>query len=101
MATRSWDIFTELLKISEEVLGFRARKQRDWFDGNDPLIKLLLHTLHNLHINAVEHSTDNAKAELYLMCKHEVQTHLCDMHDNWWKAKAAELQTDETSKHSP
>ena len=92
-ATASWDIFKEVtLKIAEEVLGFPARKHRDWFDENDPLIKPLLHTLHNLHIDAVEHSTDNAKAELYRIRKREVQTHLRNMQDTWWKARAAELQ---------
>ena len=93
-ATASWDIFKDItLKISEEILGFPVRKHRDWFDENDPLIKPLLTRLHNLHIDAIEHSTDNAKGDLYRQCKHEVQTSLRNMQDTWWKARAAEMQS--------
>ena len=93
-ATASWDIFKDItLKISEEVLGYPVRKNRDWFDENDPLIKPLLNRLHNLHIDAIDDSTDNAKSELYRACKQEVQKHLRNMQDAWWKARATELQS--------
>ena len=92
-ASASWEVFKEItLKISEEVLGYPTRKHRDWFDENDPLIKPLLHTLHNLHSDAIENNSDDAKAELYRTCKREVQTHLRNMQDTWWKERAAELQ---------
>ena len=93
-ATASWDIFKDItLKISEEVLGYPTRKHRDWFDENDPLIKPLLHNLHNLHIDFIEDSTDDAKAELYRAQKREVQTYLRNMQDAWWKDRAMELQS--------
>ena len=93
-ASASWDIFKDItLKISEEVLGHPARKHRDWFDENDPLIKPLLNRLHKLHIDTIEDSTDTAKSELYRTCKQEVQKHLRNMQDTWWKARAAELQS--------
>ena len=91
-ASASWDIFKDItLKISEEVLGYPVRKNRDWFDENDPLIKPLLNRLHNLHIDAIDDSTDNAKSELYRACKQEVQKHLRNMQDAWWKARATIL----------
>ena len=93
-ATASWDIFKDLtLKISEEVLGFPVRKHRDWFDENDPLIKPLLTKLHNLHSDAINNSTDNAKAKLYRDCKNMVQTYLRNMQDKWWSERASELQS--------
>ena len=93
-ATASWDIFKDItLKISEEVLGFPVRKHRYWFDENDHLIKPLLTKLHNLHITAIEDSTDVAKGKLYRDCKNMVQTHLRNMQDGWWKERAAELQS--------
>ena len=92
-ATASWDIFRDItLKISQDVLGFPARKHRDWFDENDPLIKPLLGRLHDLHIASLEDSTDNAKIELYRVCKREVQTYLRNMQNEWWKERAEELQ---------
>ena len=93
-AIASWDIFKDITwKISEEVLGHPVRKHRDWFDENDPLIKPLLDRLHTLHIASIEDSTDIAKSELYRTCKQEVQKHLRNMQDTWWKARAAELQS--------
>ena len=93
-ASASWDVFKDItLKISEEVLGYPTRKHRDWFDENDPLIKPLLDTLHNLHTDAIENDADVAKAELYRVCKQEVQSHLRKMQDSWWKERAAELQS--------
>ena len=93
-ATASWDIFKDItLKIAEEVLGHPTRKHRDWFDENDPLIKPLLHTLHTLHIDSIENSADAAKDELYRRKKREVQTHLRNMQDSWWKARADEMQS--------
>ena len=92
-AAASWDVFKDItLKISVEVLGYPTRKHRDWFDENDPLIKPLLHTLHSLHVDASENSADDAKAELYRVCKREVQTYLRNMQDTWWKERAEELQ---------
>ena len=93
-ATASWDTFKDItLKIAEEVLGHPTRKHRDWFDENDPLIKPLLHTLHTLHIDSIENSADAAKDELYRRKKREVQTHLRNMQDSWWKARADEMQS--------
>ena len=93
-ASASWEIFKDItLKISEEVLGSPARKHKDWFDENDPLIKPLLNRLHNLHVEALSDSTDTAKAESYRRCKQEVQKSLRDMQDSWWEARAAELQS--------
>ena len=98
-ASASWDVFQDItLKISEEVLGYPTRKHRDWFDENDPLIKPLLHTLHNLHIDAIENGTDDAKLELYRVRKREVQTYLRNMQDTWWKERAAELQNSADSR---
>ena len=80
------------MKTTEEVLGFPARKHRDWFDENDPLIKPLLDRLHTLRADSIADSADVAKAELYRRCKQEVQKRLRDMQDAWWQARAAELQ---------
>ena len=92
-ATASWDIFKDItLKISEEILGYPVRKHRDWFDENDPAIKPLLNRLHILHIEAVEDSKNDAKANLYKACKQEVQKSLRNMQDMWWKGIAMELQ---------
>jgi hypothetical protein len=93
-ATASWNTFKDItLKICEDVLGYPARKNRDWFDENDPLIKPLLNRLHILHVCSIKDSTDNAKADLYRKQKREVQTYLRNMQDAWWKARAAELQS--------
>ena len=92
-ATASWEIFKGITqKITEEVLGFPNRKHRDWFDENDPLIKPLLTRLHDLHVNAIADSNADDKAKLYRDCKNEVQTHLRNMKDAWWKARAKDLQ---------
>ena len=92
-ASSTWEIFKDVTqKISEEVLGFPNRKHRDWFDENDPLIKPLLTRLHDLHVDAIANSTDDDKAKLYRDCKNEVQTHLRNMKDAWWKARAKEMQ---------
>ena len=92
-ATASWDIFKDItLRTAEEVLGFPTRKHRDWFDENDELIKPMLDSLHSLHIDVIEDSTDTAKSELYRTRKREVQSHLRNMQDTWWKERAAELQ---------
>ena len=92
-ASASWDVFKDITqKITEEVLGHPTRKNRDWFDENDLLIKPRLDTLHNLHVDAIENPADNVKSELYRICKREVQTYLRNMVDTWWKERAAELQ---------
>ena len=92
-ASDSWDIFKDItLKIAEEVLGFPARKHRDWFDESDPLIKPMLKQLHDLHVNALNDHSNSAKAKLYRTCKQQVQKSLRNMQDSWWQARAAELQ---------
>ena len=92
-ASATWEIFKDVTqKISEEVLGFPNRKHRDWFDENDPLIKPLLTRLHDLHVEAIANGMDDDKAKLYRDCKNEVQTHLRNMKDAWWKAIAKEMQ---------
>ena len=92
-ATASWKNFkTITLKVTEDVLGFPARKHRDWFDENDTLIKPLLTKLHDLHIQTIEDKSNATKADAYRNCKQQVQKSLRGMQNAWWKARAAELQ---------
>ena len=69
-ATANWDNFKNItLKITEEVLGFPARKHRDWFDENYALIKPLLTKLHDLHVKYIKDKINLTKADAYRNCK--------------------------------
>ena len=92
-ATASWNSFKNTtLRVTQEVLGFPERKNRDWFDENDPLIKPLLTQVHDLHIDAIEDKSNATKANAYRACKQQVQKSLRNMQNTWWVSKAAELQ---------
>ena len=92
-STAFWNSFKSITsKVSVDVLGTPERKNRDWFDESDPLIKPLLDNVHTLHLQVVDDRSNDERANAYRASKQQAQKALRDMKNSWWKSIAAEMQ---------
>ena len=92
-ASENWAIFKNATyTVAEDVLGSPARKHKDWFNENDPVINPLLTNLHGLHLEWIEDRDNTVLKTAYKICKQQAQKSLRTMRDSWWKARAADLQ---------
>lgn len=89
----AWSHFRDCtFAAAAETLGFVKRKHQDWFDENDEEIEGILNTMHTTHRAYIACKHDAAKKGEYLQAKRSAQRRLRMMKNNWWEAKAAELQ---------
>ena len=82
-ATESWSTVRDILyECSGEVLGFRQRKHRDWFDDNDDSIRPLLKNLHDAHSLYLQDKNSVTRKTAYTSLRQEVQKRLREMKTN-------------------
>ena len=80
------------MKAAVSVLGHTKHKHRDWFDDQDPDIRVLLDNMHEKHLDWINNKNDMGKKSVYCRAKNGVQYRLRQMKDCWWQNKASELQ---------
>ena len=82
----------DVYKASFDSVGTTKRRHQDWFDENDQCIQSLLENKRVLHqMTLTQNATEAAKSRYRDAC-HEVQAKLRVMKDEWWDAKATEVQ---------
>ena len=92
-ATESWSTVRDILyECSGEVLGFRQRKHRDWFDDNDDSIRPLLKNLYDAHSLYLQDKNSVTRKTAYTSLRQEVQKRLREMKNKWWADRASEIQ---------
>ena len=94
----SWvDFKQQVYATSSDILGFKVRKHKDWFDENNEIISELLHTKRALHqkllnpniSEAVKLSTKKSLSEH----KASLQRELRIIKNTWWSGIAADIQS--------
>lgn len=89
-----WDKLKPILRESSaEVLGFKRRNHQDWFDEHFPDIQVLLGDLHEAHAQWLSNRASLPARDRYKHQKGKVQRAVRSMKENWWKAKAQQLQS--------
>ena len=97
----SWNMLkTSICKASASALGYRKRRNQDWFDSNATGIHKLLEekkAAHDAHLSCPQ-SAD--LKEKFLSLKRSLQLRLRQMENDWWLNKAAEIQEYSDSNNS-
>uniref|UniRef100_A0A0L8G2B7 Endonuclease/exonuclease/phosphatase domain-containing protein n=1 Tax=Octopus bimaculoides TaxID=37653 RepID=A0A0L8G2B7_OCTBM len=82
-----WQSFREgLYKAGVDVLGFKRRQHRDWFDSNDAMVNELLATKRSTYeklLNPNIKGKDKLE-KVYRAQKAELQKELRRLKDTWW-----------------
>ena len=81
-----------ILSSSEATIGYRTRKHQDWFDENDYVIEELIDGKRKAFCTWQNDPTNETKSSAYHNIRAEVQRRIRHMKDQWWTAKAEQLQ---------
>ena len=99
----SWENFRDqVYSVGADVLGFKTRKHRDWFDENCTHINGLLKTKHELHEKLLNQdlAIKPAAVKAYKDHKSTLQRELRRMKNDWWKNIASDIQLAFNAKDS-
>ena len=89
----NWKQFRDVvLEAAQSTLGSEERKHQDWFDENDNIIQELLSKQHEAWSAWIGDKNSQRKETTYKALKAKTQTKLRQVKDEWWRAKAEELQ---------
>ena len=91
----TWENFKDqVYSVGEDLLGFRQKKHKDWFDENDQNINALLLEKQHLYEKVLNASHRNkASAEkAYKEHKAILQRELRRMKNDWWANMSAQVQ---------
>ena len=94
------DLKAKVYQTSTEVLGHPKRRYADWFDENEPTIKLLLENRKKLYTKTLEARCTRSTKIQYIRSKADLQKSLTEMEDQWWLQKAIEIQCLNDAKDS-
>ena len=90
---RMWGATRDAIyKASFDSVGTTKRRHQDWFDENDQHIQNLLENKRTLHQMTLTPNASEEDKSRYRDACHEVQAKLRVMKDEWWDAKATEVQ---------
>ena len=98
----TWNDLKLAMKGSaEEILGFRTRNHKDWFDQNDAEIKELLAKKNKAYDTWLSHPNSAILKTTLQSLKREAQAKLREMENTWWTNQAKELQdlADKNDQH--
>ena len=97
----SWSILkSSICKASASALGFRKRKNQDWFDSNATDIHKLIEEKNAAHDAYLSCPQSPALKEKFQTLNRTLQTRLRQMENAWWLQKAAEIQGHADSNNS-
>ena len=87
---------------AEEVIGFKKKKHRDWFDENKAEICELVARKNRAHDALQNNPTSTTLRETFTELRKCVQRELRRMENDWWVSLAGEIQgyADENDTHS-
>ena len=100
----TWENYKEqVYSAGSDVLGFKKRKNRDWFDENNLEINMLLQEKHRLYEKVLSQSTqqsNNSVRKEYTEHKASLQRELRRMKNTWWSNISSEIQSASDRKDS-
>ena len=89
----SWENFKEnVYEVGVEILGFKSRIHKDWFDDNNPAIDELLKTKQTLRVALLNNHNTSALEKAYKEHKTTLQRELRRMKNEWWSNISMEVQ---------
>ncbi|KAI8499112.1 hypothetical protein Bbelb_228760 [Branchiostoma belcheri] len=83
---------TALQETTAQVVGYSTRKNRDWFDENDPEIEALLQRKRSCHQKVLFKPDDPAAKASYKVACNTLQRKLREMQNTWWTSMAERTQ---------
>ncbi len=92
-SSQKWYKFKDTVtKTAKEVLGPKTKTHQDWFDENSDTIQTALEAKNKAYSAWQNDPTSASKKEKFKQLQGMVQKELREMQDQWWQAKAAEVQ---------
>ena len=89
----SWNTLkTSIHTASRNALGYRKKRNQDWFDSNSPNIHKLINDKNAAHDACLSCPQSAALKDKFKTLSRSLQLTLRQMEDNWWLEKAAEIQ---------
>ena len=82
----------QIYSVGTELLGFKKRKNQDWFDENDQEISKLLQEKRRLYENVLGRHQQEVSQKAYKKIKATLQRELRQMKNKWWTNLASEIQ---------
>ena len=79
--------------MASEVLGFKTRRNANWFDDNQYLMSPLLDAKHELHTRLLTSNIEPSTSVEFKKQKSLVQRELRSIKDSWWRQKAHAAQS--------
>ena len=96
-----WPSFRDSVSnVASEVLGFKTRRNANWFDDNQQVISPLLDAKHELHTRLLASNIEPSTSDEFKKQKSLVQRELRSMKDHWWRQKALAAQAAADRKDS-
>ena len=89
----AWTSFRDTVyQTAKTILGHPKRNHQDWFDDNHPDIQTLLNEKRAAHKDWLSNRESVPKHSRFKKLRRRVQALTRQMKDEWWAAKAVELQ---------
>ena len=91
----TWENFKDqVYSVGEDLLGFRQKKHKDWFDENDQNINALLLEKQHLYdkVLTASHRNKSSAEKTYKEHKAVLQRELRRMKNDWWANMSAQVQ---------
>ena len=90
--TREWTVLSKKLYLaSTQVLGFRRKKHRDWFDENNEELTRLINEKNRAHNNYLSRRS-LANKQRWKDLQQHVQRTTRDLRNTWWEQQARDIQ---------
>ena len=91
--TQEWDTLSKkLCHVSAEVLGFKRKRHRDWFDENDEEIAHIISEKNKAHNNFLSRPS-LANRQRWKDLQRQVQITTRNLKNQWWEQQAQDIQT--------
>lgn len=93
-----WNDFrSQIYEVASNVIGFKSKKNQDWFDENEKGISQLLHSKHQAHAKLLNSNHNNKDigqlTSEYQESKATAQREIRRMKNEWWEKTASEAQS--------
>jgi len=91
--TAEWESITNtILSTAKSTLGVMHKRHQDWFDTNRKEIHVILHEKNSAYKAHLQQPKSAAHYQRWIRIRSQVQHHLREMRNSWWKTKAQEIQ---------
>ena len=88
-----WEQFKSAVKeVCDEVVGHKKKKHQDWFDENDEELQHLVDQKRQAYQQLHNNPNSTTVQAKYRDLKRTVQCRIREIKNDWWRAKAEELQ---------